>query len=128
MRGKKGYRSQPHVRVPTFPLSTPLPPPPVHTNTSKMKVEYIAKVKSRTGEMSVGGSNLRITSYRGGGAITLEGSMGTCHPQDSLFQAIFSSGDPPFQALFVLAPKPPPLFFFENKMHFQAQFSLNFSS
>ena len=28
LRGKKGYRSQPHIHLPTFPLSTKPPPPP----------------------------------------------------------------------------------------------------
>ena len=57
----------------------------------------------------------------GGGALTLEGSSGVCHPQDPLFRPFFSSGDPPFQVLF-LAPETPILSFLKN-LHFRAKFS-----
>ena len=42
------------------------------------------------------------TSRAWGVALTLEDSMGICPPQDPFFRPFFTSGDPPFQALFQL--------------------------
>ena len=56
----------------------------------------------------------------GMGTLTLESSTRMCHPQDPLFQAIFfSSGDPPFRALFQLQT---PTSIFRKNLHFQAHF------
>ena len=52
------------------------------------------------------------TSNPGGGALTLEGSIGMCRPLDPFFRTFFSSGDPPFQALFQL--QRPHFYFSEN--------------
>ena len=66
------------------------------------------------------------------GALALKGSKGICHPQDpsSLFQVIFHSGDPPFQAPFQLQ-RPHFYFLKKKKCIFKPNFLkfwLNFSS